>query len=68
MGGIGSVVVVVPVSHQNSRLWSVLSPASMVHQSTTGREFSPTPSALVASSSNLTVVHLSLMSVQVCSP
>ena len=43
MGGIGSVVVVVSVSHQNSGLWFVLSPASMVHQSTTGREVSPTP-------------------------
>ena len=68
MWGVNSVVVVVSVSHQNSGLWSVLSPASMVHQSTTGREVSPTPSAPVASSPNLTVVYLSLMSVQVCSP
>ena len=68
MWGVDGVVVIVPVSHQNSGLWSVLYPASMVNQSTTGREVSLTPSAPVASSPNLAVVHLSLMSVQVRSP
>ena len=68
MSGIECVVVVIAVPHQNSGLWSVLSPARMVHQSTTGREVSPTPSAPVTSSPNFAIVYLSLMSVKVCSP